>query len=40
MNIKNEFKNVYIVAAYSLKDEDTKLKEIKGGFDKAKSNFD
>eukprot|EP00347_Sterkiella_histriomuscorum_P022668 403337606 len=40
VNIKNEFKHVYIVAAYSLKDEDTKLKEFKGNFEKAKGNFE
>lgn len=40
LNIKNSFKNVYFVAAYSLKDEDNKLKEILDNFNKAKGNFD
>ena len=40
VNIKNEFKNTYFVVAYSLKDEDTKLKDIKGNFVKAKGYFD
>jgi len=40
LNIKSEFKCVYIVAQYNLKDEDTKIKEIKGNYDKAKGNFD
>jgi hypothetical protein len=40
LNIKNGFKNVYFVAAYSLKEEDTKLKEIIDNFNKAKGNFD
>ncbi len=40
INIKSEFKCVYIVAQYNLKDEDTKIKEIKGNFDKAKGNYD
>lgn len=39
LNIKNEFKHVYIVAAYNLKDEDTKIKEFKGNYEKAKGNF-
>ena len=40
VNIKNGFKNVYFVAAYSMKDEDNKLKEILDNFSKAKGNFD
>ena len=40
LNIKNSFKNVYFVAAYSLKDEDNKLKEILDNYSKAKGNFD
>ena len=40
MNIKSEFKNVYLITAYSLKEEDTKLKEIKGNFEKAQGNLD
>ena len=40
VNIKNEFKNCYIVNQYVLKDEETKLREVKGGYEKAKSNFD
>ena len=40
VNIKNEFKNVFIVAQHNLKDEDTKIKEFKGNYDKAKGNFD
>ena len=39
-NIKNEFKNVYIVAAYSLKDEDTKLKDVKAAYEKAKGFYE
>jgi molecular chaperone GrpE (heat shock protein) len=40
VNFKNELKNVYVVAQHNLKDEDTKIKELRGGFDKAKNNFD
>ena len=40
LKIKNDFKNVYVAAQYTLKDEETKLKEIKGNYDKAKGNFD
>ena len=40
VNLKNDFKNVYNMAQYSLKEEDTKIKEIKGNFEKAKGNFD
>jgi hypothetical protein len=40
VNIKNEFKSVQYVTQYSLKEEDTKIKEIKGNFDRAKGNLD
>jgi hypothetical protein len=40
VNIKNTFKNVFFVSAYSLKDEATKISEIKGNYEKAKGNFD
>ena len=40
MNFKNGFKNMYIAVQYSLKEEDTKIKEIKGNYDKAKGNYD
>ena len=40
VNIKGEFKSVYVVAQYNLKDEETKVKEVKGSFDKAKGNFE
>lgn len=40
LNIKNEFKNVYILVQYNLKDEDTKIKDMKSYYDKAKGNFE
>lgn len=40
VNIKNEFKAVTFVTQYSLKEEDTKLKELKGNYEKAKGNLE
>jgi len=40
VNIKSTFKNVYNMTQYSLKDEKTKLDEVKGNYEKAKGNFD
>jgi hypothetical protein len=40
VNFKNDFKNAYIANQYSLKDEETKVKDIKAAYDKAKNNFD
>ena len=40
VNIKNEFRCVYEATKYQLKDEDTKIKEIKGNYEKAKGNFE
>lgn len=40
VNFKNEFKNVYVVAQHNLKDEDTKVRDIRAAFDKAKTNFE
>ena len=39
VNIKNGFKSVYFIAAYSLKDEDNKLKEIIDNYNKAQGSY-
>lgn len=39
LNFKNGFKNMYFVIQYSLKEEDTKIKEIKQNYDKAEGNY-
>ena len=40
VNIKNDFKSCYYVAQYNLKDEESKIKEVRGAFEKAKNNFE
>lgn len=40
LNIKAEFKSVYVASQYNLKDEETKVKEVKASYDRAKGNFD
>jgi len=40
MNFKNEIQNVYTASQYNLKDEESKLKDLKLAFDKAKNNFE
>ena len=39
VNIKNEFKTVYVVIPYAISDEVSKIDEIKRNFDKAKASF-
>jgi hypothetical protein len=39
VNIKSGFKSVYFIAAYSLKDEDNKLKEIIDNYNKAQGSY-
>ena len=40
VNFKDQFKQTYHVAKYSLKDEETKITEVQGAYNKAKNNFD
>lgn len=40
VNIRDQFKTMYQVAKYNLKDEETKVKEVKGNYERATGNFD
>lgn len=40
VEIKNDFNKCYFIKDYTLKDEETKLKEVRGALDKAKNNYD
>lgn len=40
LNFKAGFKNLYYAVQYSLKEEDTKVKDLRSEYDKARGNYD
>ena len=39
MNFKDDFKQTYFVSKYNLKEEEDKIKDVEGEYNKAQNNF-
>lgn len=40
LNFKDDVRNIYHVASYTLKDEESKIKDVEGAYNKANNNFE